>query len=85
MTEISVEVRTQILQQKIQVWRNTGYDARLDAEVAQELGDDEMSERAKQRMKNAKRAIAMLEQKLHGLTVLESAEERIKTNADATM
>jgi len=37
MTDIPVEIQTQILQQKIQFWLNTEFDAQLDAEVAQDL------------------------------------------------
>jgi len=67
MSDIPVEVQVQIIRQKIQIWRNTEYDAQLDAEIAQVLSDDQMLAAAVQRMKNAKKAIAELTRKLDGL------------------
>lgn len=37
MTGVPVEIQVQIIQQKIQIWRNTQYDAQLDAEVALDI------------------------------------------------
>lgn len=67
MSDVPVEVQVQIIQQKIQIWRNTEYDAQLDAEVAQVLDDAQMKAAAVQRMKNAKKAVAELERKLGAL------------------
>ena len=67
MTDIPVEIQAQIIQQKIQIWRNTEYDAQLDAEIAQVLADDQMKAQAVLRMKNAKKAITELMRKLNGL------------------
>ena len=69
MSDIPMEVQAQIIQQKIQMWRNTEYDAQLDAEIAQVLDDAQMKAAAVQRMKNAKKAVAELEKKLKGISI----------------
>ncbi len=67
MSDVPVEVQAHIIQQKIQIWLNTEYDAQLDAEIAQVLSDDQMKAAAVLRMKNAKKAIAELTRKLSAL------------------
>ena len=67
MNDVPVEIQAQIIQQKIQIWLNTEYDAQLDAEIAQVLDDAQMKAAAVQRMKNAKKAVAELTRKLNGL------------------
>lgn len=55
------------MKSKLALWRNTEYDAQLDAEIAKVLSDDQMLAQAKLRMKNAKKAIGELERKLKSL------------------
>lgn len=67
MSDVPVEIQIQIIQQKIQIWLNTEYDAQLDAEIAQVLDDDQMKATAVLRMKNAKKAVTSLKRKLSEL------------------
>ena len=60
-------VKLKLLQDKIQLWRNTLYDAELDAKVAVALEDERNKEHAEQRMKAALKALDVLGEILGGL------------------
>jgi hypothetical protein len=53
--------RKQLIENKITLWRNTIYDAELDARVADALGKEAASEQAQERMKEAMQAVELLE------------------------
>lgn len=61
MPSVPEGVKRQLLRQKIEVWRNTVYDAELDVRVADVLGDDRLKEQAAQRLKDAFKALDLLE------------------------
>ena len=48
--------KKQMLEQKLQLWKNTIYDAEVDARVAQAIGDDQLLETAKRRLGQAIKA-----------------------------
>lgn len=58
---IAPEIRQQIISHKLSLWRNTYFDASLDATVAATLHDEQMAQAAQARMKQALQAIAALE------------------------
>jgi len=62
--ESTPEARQSIIAQKIALWRNTAFDAELDAKVAQALGNAEAEANAAERLKNCLKAIATLEEML---------------------
>lgn len=55
------DFKRQLIAQKIQMFLNTIYDAELDGKVAQMLGDERKQEGAEKRMKDALKAIDLLE------------------------
>lgn len=57
-----------LLTKKLEMWQNTLYDARLDAEIAKMLGDEPLSEQSQARMKSALKAIELVNDKLGELT-----------------
>lgn len=59
--EIPDEAKIFIIEQNRQKWANTLYDAELDAKIAEKLGDERLREQAAQRMKNALKALDVLE------------------------
>lgn len=69
--QIPAAIRLQILADKLQMWRNTLYDATLDAKVAQVLKDQPALLRAAGRMKKALGAIEFLEK------LLQEEEEEV--------
>ena len=58
---IAPEIERAIIEQKLALWRNTFFDYSLDAKVAQAVDDAQGLERAKDSMKKAAKAIAVLE------------------------
>lgn len=64
MSEIAAERKAGLIKNKILLWENTVYDAQLDAEIDEMLGDEQGLAQAKTRMKNALKAIGLLEEKL---------------------
>lgn len=64
VAQIPPEIRRELVENKLQMWRNTVADARLDATVAQAIDDAQMQAQAAQRLKRALQAVAVLEQKL---------------------
>ena len=77
MTNIPVDVKKILIEQKISAWRNTLYANELDAKTAQIFvdgkmsGGNEMLEAAKNEMKKCLAAIDALEKELKGLTEVE--------------
>ena len=61
---IPVQAKREILVDTLQKWKNTYYQKTLDAEVAQDLGDQKMLDQAKAQMARCLRAIKLLEGKL---------------------
>lgn len=72
--DVALEVKINILQQKIAFWQNSHYGFELDARVAQTLGDNQMLERAKNDMKRALQAQDELKKIMDELT---AAKERL--------
>jgi len=68
MMEVSIDVKHQILTQKLQLLQNTYYSHTLDAKIAETLGDQQMLQGAKEQMAKCLRAIDLLEGKLTGLS-----------------
>jgi len=62
--DISIERHLSILRSKLATWQNTYIDAKYDAEIAQDIGNDQLAEQAMARMKQALSAIAWIEKKL---------------------
>jgi hypothetical protein len=59
--DIDVGTKGFIINQKIATWRNTYYDASLDAMIAGDIGDDILKNQAASRMKQCLKAIEQLE------------------------
>ena len=64
MTNISPQARQALIEQKLTLWRNTAFDAELDAKVAKVLGNADSEAAAAQRLKDCLKAIATLEEML---------------------
>jgi hypothetical protein len=62
VSEIELPEATKIiiLRNKLKLWKNTLYDAQLDARIAKVLEDERNEEQAAQRMKHAHKAIDFL-------------------------
>lgn len=73
MNDIPQAIKRQITGQKLQVWRNTLYDCELDARVAEALDDQQAKVQASNRMKNALKAIDVLDEILQGLDLKEES------------
>lgn len=65
MTDISDEIKRQLIEQKIDLWRRTYYDAELDAKIAEALDDPQLKRMATERMKKALKAVDVLEKLLN--------------------
>ena len=59
--DIPVRARRELLRQKLELWRNTCFDAELDAKVADAIGDDGLKEQGMARLKQALKAVGALE------------------------
>jgi hypothetical protein len=55
----------QMLLTKLELWKNTVYDAGLDAKVATVTEDDRMLQGAQKRLKSAMKAVEFLEEELN--------------------
>ena len=62
--DVAVEVKKQIIEQKIALFRNTLYDAMLDAKVAELLDNKQQISAATERVKGLMKAIDFLDQEL---------------------
>ena len=69
--EIPDEAKIIIIEQNRQKWTNTLYDAELGAKIAEKLGDEGMKKKEAQRMKDALKAIDVLEEILQELAPVE--------------
>ena len=58
------EIIIQMLKGKLKVWKNTVYDAGLDAKVALCTEDKRMLSSAQMRLKNALKAVEFIEEEL---------------------
>ena len=67
VTEITLETKRQIVQQRLQVWQNTVYEAHLDARVAKITEDEQLLQAAQARAKKALQAVTLLKQILEEL------------------
>jgi len=54
----------QMIAEKLKIWKNTVYDAGLDAKVATVTEDDRMLQAAQKRLKSAMKAVEFLEEEL---------------------
>ena len=68
MSDVTLEAKIFILQQKITFWQNSHYSAYLDAQIAQTLEDNRMLEQAKDGMKRALQAQDELKKIMDELT-----------------
>lgn len=57
---IDGKVKRELLKQKVALWRNTKYDAQVDVQVADAIGDEELKKQATERIKSAIKAIDAL-------------------------
>lgn len=60
-TQVPDDLKCLLIAQKVQLWRNTIYDATLDAKIAKMLEDKRKVELAEKRIKDALKAIDLLE------------------------
>jgi len=60
MTELSTEIRRQILQQKITFYQQAYYAHQVDAQIGQDIGDTRMVEQAKENMRKAQQLLDRL-------------------------
>ena len=68
MTEtIPNDTKRVLLTQKLEMWQNTLFDARLDTEIAKMLEDEQLAAQSQARMKSALKAIELLKNKLSEL------------------
>lgn len=71
--EIDKEIKRQIVEQRLQLWRNTLYSNELDAKVGQQLveakltGGEQILDAAKAEMKKCFSAIELLQKELDAL------------------
>jgi len=54
----------QMIAEKLRIWKNTVYDATLDAKVAAVTEDERLLQGAQQRLKSAMKAVEFLEEEL---------------------
>ena len=62
--QVPDEVKRGLLSGKLQLWRNTLYDAQLDIEVAKAIEDERLMQQSATRLKGALKAIDLLEKML---------------------
>lgn len=67
MTEISIDTKHVILQEKTMLYRNTYYSHQVDAQIGQDIGDERMVEAAKENMRKAQQCLDVLERMLSEL------------------
>jgi len=70
--DIPIEVKRQILQQKLQIHRQGYYAHQIDAQVAQDIGGmEQVVEQAKENMARAQKFIDKLEELLTAIAAKE--------------
>lgn len=62
MTDIPIETKRLLLEQNLMRWRNTAYNAEIDAKVGAIIGDEQIKQAAAAQLKNALKAIDALKQ-----------------------
>ena len=67
MEDVSIEVKRAILTQKLQVYKNSSYDALIDAKVAKMLEDENPEKQATERLAKMTKAIDFIERELSAL------------------
>ena len=67
MEDISVDVKRAILEQKLQIYKNSCYDALIDAKVAKMLEDDNSEKQAAERLTKMTKAVDLIEGELSTL------------------
>jgi len=67
MEDISVDVKIAILTQKLQIFKNSSYDALIDAKVAKILENENNEKQATDRLANITKAIDFIEKELLAL------------------
>ena len=67
MEDVSVDIKRAILTQKLQVYKNSCYDALIDAKVAKMLEDDNSEKQATERLTKMTKAIDLIEGELSTL------------------
>lgn len=67
MSEIDSGTKVKIIQNQIQVWRNTEYDASVRHRVGKALKDEQMMQAATLDIERAVKAVDLLENELESL------------------
>ena len=63
-SEVPDEAKLALLRQKLQLWFNTVYDARVDVELAELTDNDALLTQAQARLKEAVKTVHALEKKI---------------------
>jgi hypothetical protein len=71
--KLSIDRQALILDNKLEMWQNTYYDAQIDAKIATDIENDVLLTQATTRMKQALAAIAWLENEI---TKLEGGDKK---------
>jgi len=61
VNDIPSKVKLNILQGKLQLYRNTYYAHQVDAQIGKDIGDEKMVEAAKENMRKAQQCIDAIE------------------------
>jgi len=64
MEDVSIDVKRAILEQKLQIYKNSSYDALIDAKVAKMLEDKNTEKQATERLAKMTKAIDFIEAEL---------------------
>ncbi len=67
MEDISIDVKRQILTQKLQMYKNSSYDALIDAKVAKMLENERNEKQATKRLADMTKSIDFIEKELSAL------------------
>ena len=73
--EPPIPVQLAIISRKVAEWKNTIYDAKLDAKVALHTDDTRLLQAAQKRLKTALQSVEFLESEVDSL--LEEQEEKV--------
>jgi len=60
MSDLPIETRRQILQQKVTFYQQAYYAHQVDAQIGQDIGDTRMVEQAKENMRKAQQLLDRL-------------------------
>ena len=86
MDGITLEVKKQLVQQRLQMWQNTVYEAHLDAKVAKVTEDEQLLKASQDRAKKALQAVTLMKQILEELngSRTEATTDRRPTGEDGS-